>query len=104
MSIIKKLQLIERVDALIQRKATGNPHQLSQKLDLSERQVYNLINTMKDMGAPILYCTYIKSYYYEKQVKFSFGFGDRLMIKGGKAVISQNIFLLQKYFSISHHI
>ncbi len=74
MGLIEKLKQIERVDALIRRKATGTPGQLAHKLHLSERQVYNMINLMKDMGAPIFFCSFRKSYCYEFEVEFKLGF------------------------------
>jgi hypothetical protein len=77
MNLIQKLELIERVDALIRRKATGCPTELSNKLTISKRNVFNIINTMKDLGAPIRFCKHMNSYYYEEKVTFSFGFNVR---------------------------
>ncbi|MEM6736021.1 MAG: HTH domain-containing protein [Bacteroidota bacterium] len=74
MGLIEKLKQIERIDALIRRKATGTPGQLAKKLRLSERQVYNVIKLMKDMGAPIFFCPFRKSYCYEYEVEFRPGF------------------------------
>lgn len=74
MDLIQKLKLIERLDYLIQRKATGTPKELSNKFKLSERQVYNVINEMKDMGAPIVFCSISQSYCYKENVSFKFGF------------------------------
>jgi hypothetical protein len=74
MDIIQKIRLIERLDYLIRRRATGSPKELSSKLELSERQVYNIIHDMKIMGAPIMFCSVRKSYCYEEKVVFKFGF------------------------------
>lgn len=81
MDIIEKLKQIERFDYLIRRKTTGTPKELSNKIQISERQVYNIINTMKNMGAPIYFCTFRQSYCYKQDVSFTFGFltsGDKL--------------------------
>jgi len=74
MNIIEKLELIERVDALTQRKATGTPKDLSNRLSVSTRNVFYIINTMKELGAPISFCKFRNSYFYEEEVKFTFGF------------------------------
>ena len=85
MNLIEKLELMQRLDALIRRKATGTPNQLSDRLSVSRRNVFNIINTMKDMGAPIYFCKTRNSYCYEQKVTFTYGFTpktDRLY--GGK--------------------
>ncbi|MDR1434243.1 hypothetical protein [Candidatus Endomicrobiellum devescovinae] len=58
---------MEYLDALIKRRATGCPRDIAQKLEISERSVYKMIGQMKDMGAPIVYDSYSKTYYYEEQ-------------------------------------
>ena len=77
MNLLEKIKLIERVDGLIHRKCTGTPGRLATRLGISERNTYNLINTMKDMGAPIYFCKVRNSYCYEHQGQFSFEFKVR---------------------------
>lgn len=74
MTLEEKLNMIERIDGLIRRKATGTPAELARKLDQSERFVYQLIKLMKNMNAPIYYCYEKRSYCYEYEVEFSVGF------------------------------
>lgn len=89
MNLIEKIRLIERVDALIRRKGTGNPKNLSKKLNISERSTYNLINLMKEMGAPIKYDKSTQTFYYEYKVSFSLGFISSISnIQGGKKFFS----------------
>lgn len=87
MTLMEKIRIIERTDALIRRKGTGSPKELANRLNISERYVYQLINLMKEMGAPIQYCSERKSYCYEFSVEFSIGFTqkqqDLRKIKGG---------------------
>jgi hypothetical protein len=86
MNLLAKLELIQRVDALIRRKGTGTPTHLSDRLGISKRNVFNLINTMKEMGAPIYFCKNRNSYCYEEEVTFSFGFiSNQRSIYGGKS-------------------
>lgn len=76
MSIIKYAERVQRMDQLIRRKSTGAPKELAAKLSLSERSLYELINQMKDMGAPIVYSKPRNSYVYTSNVRFSFGFRE----------------------------
>lgn len=74
MDFIKKLKLIERIDGLISRKSTGTPAELSQKIGVSERTLYNIIKIMKQLGAPIFYSSSRMSYCYSNEVSFSYTF------------------------------
>jgi transcriptional antiterminator len=54
-------------------KQTGSPKQLSEKLELSERNVHYYIAFMKnEMKAPIIYDTVNETYLYETECKISF--------------------------------
>ncbi len=69
MSLFKAIHVLIRLDYLIRTSSTGTPVQLSDRLGLSERQVYRLIEDLKDTGFPICYCRNKQSYYYSKKVK-----------------------------------
>jgi len=85
MKFIEKLQVIERVDGLIRRKATGSPSNLSRKLMVSERCVYDIISLMKSMEAPIYFCSSRNSYCYEYEVDLILGFISQRKITGGRS-------------------
>ena len=100
MKLLQTLELIDRTDQLIRLKATGTPTELAIKLTLSERTVRRLINTMKEMGAPIKYCIHRQSYYYEDSVYFRFGFyckqGAIERLYGGVRKFSEIFTLLKR--------
>lgn len=73
-SIIEKNQLIERVHLLIKRKGTGTPEELASRLNVSRATVFRIIETMKEMGAPITYDFKQANYSYEFEVDFYTGF------------------------------
>jgi len=87
MKILKNLHLLERLDGLIRRKATGTPQQLASRLALSKRQVFRLINDLKDMGLPVNYSHQRQSYVYDKEVswKFSVSVREHKVLKVGNA-------------------
>ncbi|NBB20071.1 hypothetical protein GVN20_11965 [Runella sp. CRIBMP] len=50
---------------LITAKSTGTPRQMAQRLGISERAWYYLLDQLRnDYGLPILYCRFRCSYYY----------------------------------------
>ena len=65
MSLIAQLKRLERLDSLIRRKATGSSDQLAARLGCSRRTAYNLLKTLRELGAEIRYCKERCCYYYE---------------------------------------
>jgi transcriptional antiterminator len=62
MDIIKIIQ----IDEVIKGGRSGTPKQLSEKLQISERMLYYIINFMKEeLEAPIKYSRVKQRYYYE---------------------------------------
>lgn len=74
MKLLDKIQQIERLDELIRRKSTGSPQELANKLNISKRAVFRLMELMKNLDAQIYFCRERNSYCYKKDVKFEFGF------------------------------
>jgi hypothetical protein len=87
MNIFKDIFLLERLDYLIRNRATGNPVQLAERLDVCDRTVYRLIAHMREVGLPIAYDKENETYYYEKPVQLRVDIqvnGDSLLrIQGG---------------------
>lgn len=74
MNVIKQIELIKRIDQLIRLQATGTPIELAERLDISKTKLYRVLNTMRDLDAPIHYDGALKSFVYSKAVGFRFGF------------------------------
>ena len=68
------LDRLSRIDHLIRIKGTGTPAQLAQRLNLSERSIYDYISFMKGMGCPIKFDSFRESYYYEEEGYFIVAF------------------------------
>lgn len=79
---------MKRMDDLIRRKATGCACDFASKLGVSQSQLYEDIKEMKELGAPIVYCTTRKSYIYNGEAKliFTFKTGGLDGMKGGKNI------------------
>jgi hypothetical protein len=83
----EQLNLLERLDGLIRRKATGKPTELASRLGICERKVYKLIGELKAIGVPIAYSNERESYFYESEVEFQkalFTLKNGEKIKGGE--------------------
>ena len=74
MAFFDQISKLEKLAFLIQAKATGKPKELAIKLDVSERQTFKYIGILKNLGAPINYCPFRETYYYEQEGKFAFRF------------------------------
>ena len=73
-NLLESVERIENLDYLIRIEKTGGPNDLAENLNLSERQIFRLIELMRNLGAEIVFCRYKQTYKYVKPVKFRFGF------------------------------
>lgn len=72
--LTKQIALLERVDQLVRLKATGRPKELAEKLQVSQATVFRIMETMKEMEAPIYYDISRQSYVYTEMTTFKCGF------------------------------
>jgi predicted DNA-binding transcriptional regulator YafY len=72
------LNRLKSLDYFIKSQTTGNARELAEKLEITERSVYNYLNLMKSMGAPIVFSSYRQSYVYEDDGQFFIGFLNAL--------------------------
>jgi predicted DNA-binding transcriptional regulator YafY len=72
---------LARLDHLIRIKGTGTPAQLAERLNLSERSIYDYINFMKGLGCPIKFDSYRESYFYEEEGFFVIAFFSKEKLK-----------------------
>lgn len=66
MNFIKQIEKIKKAHQLIQGEKTGNPDEFAKALRMSRSQIYNVIDILKDIDAPIKYSRKQQSFYYEK--------------------------------------
>jgi hypothetical protein len=65
---------LESLDYLIRTKSTGSPSALARRLGISERTLYDYLDAMKALGAPIGYSKRNQSYYYKEKGEFCLKF------------------------------
>ena len=74
MTINKYVNRLRQINQLIRQQRTGSPKELAIKLGISERQVYNSIDYLRDKEVPISYCRFRKTYYYSEPVDLRISF------------------------------
>jgi hypothetical protein len=68
------LEIFEKIDGLIRLRSTGSPTELGRGLGFSRASIFEYINDMKELGAPIKYNRLIRTYYYFEDGEFIFQF------------------------------
>lgn len=64
MKTLKQLERLRKAHELIQKEKTGSPSEFATKLNISERQLYNILDYLKEIDAPIEYNRKTEMYYY----------------------------------------
>lgn len=65
MTLFQQIDRVKYIHHLINCRATGEPGNFAEKLNLSRRQLYNLLDELKDFGAAIKYSRMEQTFYYE---------------------------------------
>ncbi len=65
MNTIRNIERLQQIHRLIECETTGTPRELANRMRISERLVYHLIEQLKDYNAAIKYDRTRKTYYYE---------------------------------------
>jgi len=70
LNTIKNLERLQRLHQLIEQEVTGSPKELANRMRISERLVYNLIEQFKEYNANICYDRRRRTYYYCDDFQF----------------------------------
>lgn len=74
MNFIKQIERIKRMHKLICSEKTGTPNIFARKLCISRSQLYNELELIKELDAPLKYCKKRESYYYETSFELVLSF------------------------------
>ncbi len=81
MKNIKHIEKLQRLHNLICLECTGSPPELADRLSVSDRTIYYLLEQLKDFEAQIGYDRRRKTYYYKEdfilEVNFSICIGNQ---------------------------
>lgn len=88
MKIIKQLERLKTIHHLIENQQTGSPNEFANKIHVSKRQLFNILDDLKLMGAPIEYSTLQKSYIYSEYCEIQLLFQIKILNKEEMTSIS----------------
>jgi hypothetical protein len=97
MSAMKYISRLERIDQFIRQERTGNAPSFARRLEISVRQLYNLIDELKDLGLPVDYCRIRQTYYYKYHCRIVFEIrveelskAEYRNVRGGFSIVRNN--------------
>jgi len=64
MKTLKQLERLQKAHKLILQENTGTPKEFANKLHISERELYRILEYLKDIGAIVSFSHTIESYHY----------------------------------------
>lgn len=71
MLLFEQITRIQILHSLIMQEKTGTPQELASFIHLSKRQLYNILDELKDLGADIKYCRIRKTFYYNNNFQIN---------------------------------
>jgi predicted DNA-binding transcriptional regulator YafY len=88
MNVIESVERLNRLHLLIKREATGSPAELAKRFGVCERQIYYLIDELRECGASIHYSRKKLTFYYDNDFEFLENFDLNFRTaKGQKALL-----------------
>lgn len=79
MNFIKQIERIKRMHVLISSEKTGTPLVFARKLSLSRSQLYNELEVIKELDAPVKYCKKRESFYYETSFELILNYSFKII-------------------------
>ena len=87
MKTVKNLERLKKIHQLIKSENTGTPKEFACKLNLSESQLYNVLEDLKIIGFPILYSRSLKTYSYNDTCELEIIYSVQLLTSSEKIKI-----------------
>ena len=78
MTTMKIIFILRRMDQMIRLQSTGSPEAFAKRLGVSERSMYNYLNLLKRLGAPIRFSRNQNSYIYVENGKIRLEYEKQL--------------------------
>jgi predicted DNA-binding transcriptional regulator YafY len=97
MTAIKYINRLKYLDYLVRTHATGSPEDLANKMGVSVRSIYDYLNDLKELGAPVKWSIQKESYIYSEEGKLELCFISETY--GGISVIHHSYFENKLIFS-----
>lgn len=84
----KQLNRLQKIHQYIKVSNTGTPKEFANKLNISESQLYNVLEDLKIKGFPIVYSRRLKTYRYNETCDLEIEYSVRLLTRNEKIKIA----------------
>lgn len=98
MILFKQIELLQRIHKLIGSSCTGTPSEFAGRMRISERHLREIIDEIKDLGAPINYSRRSETYYYEEPFEIDISCTFRRLSDNEQKDITGGISFLSNFF------
>ena len=88
MKTLKQINRLKKMHQLVKVTNTGTPKEFAKKLNISESQLYNILEDLKEKGFPIQYSRSLKSYVYNDYCELEVLFSVKLLTQHDKINIA----------------
>lgn len=99
MKTLKQLERLQKIHQLVKISNTGSPAEFSRKLGVSESQWYNILDDLKAIGFPIVYCKRSKTYYYREFCDLDINYSVELLTEQDKITIAGGRKGMMEYYA-----
>lgn len=79
MNNLKQLERLRKTHQLIKHENTGTPKELAEKLHISVRQAYLVLEQLKELEAPVLFNRRTATYYYQHDYELTIHISIQVM-------------------------
>ncbi|MFV0537311.1 MAG: HTH domain-containing protein [Dysgonomonas sp.] len=93
MKLFEQIERLNLIHKLIDEERTGSPEYFAERLNISKRQLHNIIDDLKMLGAPICYDSFINSYRYERSFFLGIDVNIEFLTEDEKNAINGGCFL-----------
>lgn len=91
MTTIKQLNRLKKIHQHIKIANTGCPKEFASSLNISESQLYNVLDDLKIKGFPIVYSRSLKSYLYNDDCELEVIYSVQLLTSKEKINIADEV-------------
>ncbi len=88
MKTLKQLERLHKTHKLIKSEKTGSPFELSRKLHVSEREVYRIIEYLKDIDAEVSFSRNSNTYYYKNDFELYVDVSVKTIVNNQSTIFS----------------
>ncbi len=97
MKTLKQLERLRKAHKLIQQQNTGTPAEFAIKLHISERELYRLLEYLKEMDATICFSRNSNTYFYKEDFDLLVHISVQVLVKeeiktiyAGRTLLKEN--------------